>query len=55
LVELPRYDDARAKVILEGKYLWLANTNKNVPVDPRFCNLDVLELGYSSQNYNNYI
>ena len=52
---MPRYDDARAIVVLEGTYLWMANTVHKIKVDPRFCNLDVLELGYSSKNFNHFL
>lgn len=55
MIALPRYDDARAVVVLEGTYLWMANTVHKIKVDPRFCNLDVLELGYSSKNFNHFL
>lgn len=55
LVELPRYDAKTATVILEGQYFWWANTVLGKKIDPRFCNLDVLELGYDSKNFNSLL
>lgn len=52
---MPRYDAKTSTVILEGKYFWWANTVLGMKIDPRFCNLDVLELGYDSKNFNSLL
>jgi len=47
------YNPDDDKVHLEGRFEFLSLQEiKKVPVDPRFCNLDVLELYVYSWNYN---